>query len=87
MRTHENAQNVTVRSANACLVRGRHPGDVVQFEPDEKHRRGAAQTIAMTHIALQEALDGKVVDLMTLKKLRKKLLTRLRGVLYSAGIP
>jgi hypothetical protein len=59
----------------------------VQFESDEKHRHGAAQTIAMTHIALQEALDGKVVDLMTLKKLRKKLLTRLRGVLYSAGIP
>lgn len=39
----------------------------VQFEPDEKHRHGAAQTIAMTHIALQEALDGKVVGLMTLK--------------------
>jgi hypothetical protein len=59
----------------------------VQFEPDEKHRHGAAQTIAMTHIALQEALDGKVVDSMTLKKLRKKLLTRFRGVLYSAGTP
>jgi quercetin dioxygenase-like cupin family protein len=64
-----------------------HPGDVVQFEPDEKHRHGVAQTIAMTHIALQEALDGKVVDSMTLKKLRKKILTHLRGVLYSAGIP
>src|SRR3954452_24127810 len=41
-----------------------HPGDVVQFAPDEKHWHGAAPTIAMTHIALQEALDGKVVDWM-----------------------
>jgi quercetin dioxygenase-like cupin family protein len=40
------------------------PGDVVWFEPDEKHWHGAAATTAMTHIALQEALDGKVVDWM-----------------------
>ncbi len=38
------------------------PGDVVWFEPGEKHWHGAAPTTAMTHIALQEALDGKVVE-------------------------
>lgn len=38
------------------------PGDVVWFEPGEKHWHGAAPTTAMTHIALQEALDSKVVE-------------------------
>jgi quercetin dioxygenase-like cupin family protein len=38
------------------------PGDVVWFEPEEKHWHGAAPTTAMTHIAIQEKLDGKVVD-------------------------
>ena len=38
------------------------PGDVVWFEPGEKHWHGAAPDCAMTHIALQEALDGKAVD-------------------------
>jgi quercetin dioxygenase-like cupin family protein len=41
-----------------------HPGDVVWFEPDEKHWHGASPTTAMTHIAIQEALDGKAVDWM-----------------------
>jgi quercetin dioxygenase-like cupin family protein len=40
------------------------PGDVVWFPPGERHWHGAAPTTAMTHIALQEALDGKVVDWM-----------------------
>ena len=40
------------------------PGDVVSFAPGEKHWHGAAPTIAMTHIAIQEALDGKAVDWM-----------------------
>src|SRR5215207_5756214 len=40
------------------------PGDVVWFPPDEKHWHGATPTTAMTHIAIQEALDGKVVDWM-----------------------
>ena len=40
------------------------PGDVVWFAPDEKHWHGAAPTTAMTHIAMQEELDGKVVDWM-----------------------
>ena len=41
-----------------------HPGDVIWFPPNEKHWHGATATTAMTHIALQEALDGKVVDWM-----------------------
>ena len=38
------------------------PGDVVWFAPGEKHWHGAAPTTAMTHIAIQEAQDGKVVE-------------------------
>ncbi|HXH48725.1 MAG TPA: cupin domain-containing protein [Terriglobia bacterium] len=40
------------------------PGDVVWFEPGEKHWHGASPTVAMTHIYIQEALNGKVVDWM-----------------------
>lgn len=40
------------------------PGDVVQFAPGEKHWHGAAPSTAVTHIAIQEALDGKAVDWM-----------------------
>jgi quercetin dioxygenase-like cupin family protein len=39
-----------------------HPGDVVWFPPGEKHWHGASPTTAMTHVAIQEGLDGKVVD-------------------------
>ena len=38
------------------------PGDVVWFPPGEKHWHGATDTTAMTHIAIQEALDGKVIE-------------------------
>jgi len=40
------------------------PGDVVWFPPGEKHWHGAAPATAMTHIAIQEQADGKVVDWM-----------------------
>jgi quercetin dioxygenase-like cupin family protein len=40
------------------------PGDVVWFEPGERHWHGASPTTAMSHIAIQEHLDGKVVDWM-----------------------
>jgi quercetin dioxygenase-like cupin family protein len=40
------------------------PGDVVWFAPGEKHWHGASAKAAMTHIAIQEKLDGKVVDWM-----------------------
>ena len=39
-------------------------GDVVWFSPGEKHRHGATPTTAMTHIAIQEKKDGKVVEWM-----------------------
>jgi quercetin dioxygenase-like cupin family protein len=38
------------------------PGDVIWFEPGEKHWHGATANTAMTHIAIAEALEGKVVD-------------------------
>ena len=40
------------------------PGDVIWFPPGEKHWHGAAPTTAMTHIAVQEKLDGKAVTWM-----------------------
>jgi quercetin dioxygenase-like cupin family protein len=40
------------------------PGDVVWFPPGEKHWHGASPKSAMTHIAIQEAKDGKVVEWM-----------------------
>lgn len=40
------------------------PGDVVWFEPGEKHWHGASATTALTHIAIQEGKDGTFVDWM-----------------------
>jgi len=40
------------------------PGDVVSIPPGEKHWHGAAPTTAMTHLAIQEYLDGKAADWM-----------------------
>ena len=40
------------------------PGDVVWFAPNEKHWHGASPNISMTHIAIQEELDGKAADWM-----------------------
>lgn len=41
-----------------------HPGDAIWFAPNEKHWHGATSTTAMTHIAIQEKKDGKLVDWM-----------------------
>jgi quercetin dioxygenase-like cupin family protein len=38
------------------------PGDIVWFAPGEKHWHGASPRCAMTHIAIAEKLDGRVVD-------------------------
>ena len=38
------------------------PGDVIWFGPNEKHWHGASPTTTITHIAIQEALNGKAVD-------------------------
>ncbi|HEX7729279.1 MAG TPA: cupin domain-containing protein [Terracidiphilus sp.] len=40
------------------------PGDVVWFAPEERHWHGATAATGMTHIAIQEALEGKVVEWM-----------------------
>ena len=45
-------------------IRQIRAGDTVWIPPGEKHWHGAAPTTAMTHIAIQEALDGKVVEWM-----------------------
>ena len=42
------------------------PGDVIWLPPGEKHWHGATATTAMTHIAIQERLDGKTVEWMEL---------------------
>jgi|SRR6516164_1623400 quercetin dioxygenase-like cupin family protein len=39
-----------------------HPGDVLWIPPGEKHWHGATPTTAVTHVAIQEQLDGKAVD-------------------------
>ena len=44
------------------LVEEIRPGDVVWFPPGEKHWHGATPATAMSHIAIQEKLDGRVVD-------------------------
>jgi quercetin dioxygenase-like cupin family protein len=40
------------------------PGDVIWFSPGEKHWHGATPSTAMTHIAIQEALEGNTVNWM-----------------------
>ena len=41
-----------------------YPGDIVWFEANEKHWHGATATTGMTHIAIQENVNGKVVEWM-----------------------
>lgn len=40
------------------------PGDVIWFPPGEKHWHGASPAVAMTHIAIQEVLNGVAVEWM-----------------------
>lgn len=66
--THPLGQTLIVTSGSGRVQRlggpieEIHPGDVVWFPPGEKHWHGASPTTALTHIAIQESLDGKVVD-------------------------
>ena len=57
---------VTAGAGRVCRWGGAieevRPGDVVWFAPGEKHWHGAGPTTAMTHIAVQERLNGKMVD-------------------------
>jgi hypothetical protein len=51
-------------SSPRCHIEKICPADVVWIPPGEKHWHGATSTTAMTHIAIQEQLDGKTVDWM-----------------------
>jgi quercetin dioxygenase-like cupin family protein len=67
--THPLGQTLIVRGCGRAQREGGpdeeiRPGDVVWFGPHEKHCHGASPTTAMTHIAIAEALDGKVVEWM-----------------------
>lgn len=66
--THPLGQTLYVVSGSGRVqvwgepIREIRAGDTVWFAPGEKHWHGAAPTTAMTHIAMQEALDGSPVD-------------------------
>jgi quercetin dioxygenase-like cupin family protein len=66
--THPLGQTLIVTSGRGWVqreggpVEDIRPGDVVWFPPGEKHWHGATATTAMTHIAIQERLNGKAVE-------------------------
>lgn len=68
--THPLGQTLIVTSGYGLVqswggpIRVLRPGDVVCCPPGEKHWHGASPSTAMTHIAIQEELNGKVVDWM-----------------------
>jgi quercetin dioxygenase-like cupin family protein len=68
--THPLGQTLIITSGSGWVQREGgpveevNPGDVIWFPPGEKHWHGATPTKAMTHIAIQEQLNGKVVDWM-----------------------
>ena len=68
--THPLGQTLLVMSGRGLAQREGgpvetiNPGDIVWFAPGEKHWHGAAPDTAMCHVAIAEALDGKVVDWM-----------------------
>jgi quercetin dioxygenase-like cupin family protein len=68
--THPLGQTLIVTDGNGLAQREGgpiaeiRPGDVIWFSPGEKHWHGATPSTSMTHIAIQERLDGKAVDWM-----------------------
>ncbi|MGE0369988.1 MAG: cupin domain-containing protein [Candidatus Dadabacteria bacterium] len=68
--THPLGQTLIVTSGSGWAqrldgpVEEIRPGDVIWFPPGEKHWHGATATTGMTHIAVQEQLDGKAVEWM-----------------------
>jgi quercetin dioxygenase-like cupin family protein len=66
--THPLGQTLIVTSGSGWAQREGgpveeiRPGDVIWFEPGEKHWHGATPTTSITHVAIQEKLDGKAVD-------------------------
>ena len=68
--THPLGQTLIVTAGSGWVqregdeIQNIYPGDVVWFAPGEKHWHGAAATTAMSHIAIQEKLNGSPVDWM-----------------------
>ena len=68
--THPLGQTLTVTARYGRVQREGgpieeiRPSDLVWFSPGEKHWHGASPTTAMTHIAIQQSVNGKVVDWM-----------------------
>jgi quercetin dioxygenase-like cupin family protein len=68
--THPFGQTLIVTSGRGWVQRDGgpvediRPGDVIWFEPGEKHWHGATSTTAMSHIAIQEKLNGSPVTWM-----------------------
>lgn len=68
--THPLGQTLIITSGSGRVQREGgpveqiNPGDVVWFSPGEKHWHGASATTAMSHIAIQEKLNGSPVDWM-----------------------
>jgi len=66
--THPLGQTLIVTSGRGRMQRWDgpieeiYPGDVIWFAPGEKHWHGASPETAMTHIAIQEQLNGKAVE-------------------------
>ena len=68
--THPLGQTLIITSGSGWVQRAGEPveevrqGDVVWFPPGEKHWHGATEAAAMSHIAIQEKLNGSPVDWM-----------------------
>ena len=68
--THPAGQTLIVQSGLGWVQREGgpieeiRPGDIVYFEPGEKHWHGASDNKTMSHIAIQEEVDGSVVTWM-----------------------
>ncbi|WP_338731323.1 (R)-mandelonitrile lyase [Mangrovimonas cancribranchiae] len=68
--THPAGQTLIVQSGLGWIqkeggpIEEIRPGDIVYFEPNEKHWHGASATKAMSHIAIQEEVNGEVVTWM-----------------------
>jgi quercetin dioxygenase-like cupin family protein len=66
--THPLGQTLIVTSGRGWAQRSGgpieelHPGDVIWFEPEERHWHGATPETAMTHIAIQERRNGQTVE-------------------------
>ena len=66
--THPAGQTIIITQGLGCVQRDGEPiervqpGDVVFFEPGEKHWHGASAQVGMVHIAITESVQGKAVD-------------------------